>query len=557
MTVVRACVLPLVLYLVLRPENYGLTPNSLDPFFYTGYGINLDDMLAAGGLDRYYVTRWTLYMPVHLCTQVFGPLAGRLVLRLVLAAGVLLVLWRFGRRWNWTVHQQMLAGVVLLTMPMFVRAFFTDYFEYALVGYGLLLVMLCLRRRHTLWSAAAIGVLVAALLITNPFSVVIIAGPVSAAWWFGADTWRRRAQLVGSTIGAFVVVVVVGLLYFRWRYGLDNIYRPTIDFLGEAGRDPLSSKRLTWLGRYVWVFGPPIVGAVYLAIVRVRRAALDRTERLLLIMGAAQYCLHIMNQLTTGDGLEISYYWSSMYPVFGTLLVVGLARAAHDVRPAAVYVVLAAWITLLVVGVPQGLRLPHGVWFVLLMVVLLAGVVRMSQRTLFGAAAVVLLLLGWMHLGPPPYEAPVDEVNTSPRYDLLYRGADTGREAIYANGVWFIEQMDRVPNDEDAWFICSDGLGVLFFLMYGVASSGHGIDAALPPADAVALMLAEHDRDEPLRVAFLGSAAQVDEYVREWSRTLSPGTRVLDTSRGGPADLRLVVVAWDDVRDLEVSQASS
>jgi hypothetical protein len=53
-----------VLVWLLKPDLFGLVPNSLDPMFYTGYAINLDDALAAAGNRHYFVTRWTSYMPM-------------------------------------------------------------------------------------------------------------------------------------------------------------------------------------------------------------------------------------------------------------------------------------------------------------------------------------------------------------------------------------------------------------------------------------------------------------------------------------------------------------
>ena len=73
-----------VLALVLQPDLFGLVPNSLDPMFYTGYSINLDDALAAAGNRHYFVTRWSSYLPQYLSTQLFGPYWGRIILRLLM-----------------------------------------------------------------------------------------------------------------------------------------------------------------------------------------------------------------------------------------------------------------------------------------------------------------------------------------------------------------------------------------------------------------------------------------------------------------------------------------
>ena len=538
-------VLPVVLYVVLRPENYGLTPNSIDPLYYTGYAINLDDMLHAAGLGRYFVTRWTMYLPAHVLTLIFGPFGGRLMLRLLLAAAILTALWRLGRRWKWNIHQELLAGVVLLTMPMFVRAFFTDYFEYAVAAYGLLLVAVSLRVRQSAWSASAMGVLLAVVMIANPFSVVMAAAPICTALWFGVSSWRERWRMVAWVVGSFVAVVLFGLLYFRWGYGLDNIYRPTFEFLGNAPRDPLSATRLLWLGRYTWIYAPPIAVLAYVGIARIRRVRLDRTERLLIGMVAFQYFAHVVDQMTRGDGLEISYYWSGMYPVFGMLLAVGLAKAARGARPVLVYGAIVLWLAFLIRGVPHRLRLPHAVWFVLVVLVVLALAVAIARWSVFGGALVAVALIGWTHMGPPPYHPQsYGDLDTSPRYDLLFRQGPYGREDFYENGVWFVEQMDRVPNDADAWFVSADVLSGLYFFLYGIAVSHRGLSGDADITEAMMSMRAESSSDGPITVALLGPPAMMPDLVERWSSALPAATTVLDTTGGVADGLRLVVLTW-------------
>jgi len=197
-----AVILPLVLYLVLRPENYGLTPNSLDPVFYSGYATNFDDILNAVGGRHYFVSRWSSYLPMYLFSRVFGPFTGRLLWRLVMAAGILVTLWLFGRRHHWNRAQQFLIGVLVLTMPMFVRAFFTDYGEHFVVAFGIVLVCLCLRERQTIASTLAIGTVAALLVVANPIAVTAVGPPLVAC----------LLALPAAAAGAVIdVVVLLGL----------------------------------------------------------------------------------------------------------------------------------------------------------------------------------------------------------------------------------------------------------------------------------------------------------------------------------------------------------
>ena len=127
------------LYIVLRPENYGLTPNSLDPVFYSGYAINFDDVMNAVGARHYFVSRWSAYYPGYSPMRLRDPSSAACLLRLVLASGLLLGIWRFGHSRGWRRPQMVFIGILIITMPMFVRAFFTDYVEYMVVTLGLVL----------------------------------------------------------------------------------------------------------------------------------------------------------------------------------------------------------------------------------------------------------------------------------------------------------------------------------------------------------------------------------------------------------------------------------
>ena len=139
--------LPVGLFLILQPETYGVWPNPLDPFFYTGLGINFDDALAAGVDRHYFISRWSVYYPLYLTNAVAGPVFGRLLLRWMIAGAILWMLWR--SRPDWNAPQRLVTGTLVLSMPMFVRAFFTDYTEYAIIALTFGLVLLARSRNDT------------------------------------------------------------------------------------------------------------------------------------------------------------------------------------------------------------------------------------------------------------------------------------------------------------------------------------------------------------------------------------------------------------------------
>ena len=545
-TVSRALALSLVLYAVLRPENYSLVPNWLDPVFYTGYATNFDDLIHGVGQTHYFITRWSLYLPNYAATRVFGPIVGRLVVRLVLSTGILTATWRFGRRWKWSLAQEVLAGTVLVTTPMFVRAFFTDYSEYAVVAYGLLLVLLCLRARQSPWSVGAIGVLTGLLLIANPVTITVVAAPVAVAIWFGASTYRGRAAIAAGAVTAAVAIVVAGLVLFRWRYGIPNVYQPTIDFMRHPpGPDSLRSTRHEWLWKFTWLYGPPIVMVAYVGFARVRRVRLDRTEITALGLCAFQYAYQWFDQFVrNGDGLEISYYWSYIYPTFGVLLVIGVTRATAGQRSRVAVLITGLWIALLAFGVPDSLRLPDGAWFFLLAAAVVGAAVVVGVRSAPAGAAIVLGLVAWVHLAPSDYDpSAYHPYNVSPRYDLLYRQAGNLGERTLDEIVWFERQMDTVPNDAYASFAPLSFPASTVSGVYAPHIDGRLLDPASGTATMIQRALTGHPGGVPLVIALYGPPDDVGLLAEQFELQTTFGPPVLDNTHAGGLGFRLVVLS--------------
>jgi hypothetical protein len=223
----------IIVALVLKPDLFGLIPNSLDPMFYTGYSINLDDTLAAGGNGHYFVTRWSSYLPQYFMCQIFGPYWGRIALRLFMLAIISEVFWRIGKRFRFTPSSRVAAFMLVIFMPMFVRAFTTDYQEYASLFYGVLLASIVFTQKQTFKWCAGFGVLSALLAISNPFNsgIIVLAGIV---WVVREFTLKQIPQLVPKilvSVLASFATILLGYVWFRYHYGIENIYKPTLDFI--------------------------------------------------------------------------------------------------------------------------------------------------------------------------------------------------------------------------------------------------------------------------------------------------------------------------------------
>jgi hypothetical protein len=548
-TVGAALALPLALYVVLRPENYGLTPNTLDPFFYTGYAINFDDIMNAVRGRHYLVSRWSAYYPGYIADALAGPFVGRLLLRLVLAAAILLSIWGMGRRWQWTRAQQLLIGVLVLTMPMFVRAFFTDYVEYMVVALGICLVAICLRERQTALSAAISGALAALIVVANPIAITSIVLPLAVCVLLGGRRVRDKAFIAAVIAGAGAVVVMGGLVIFRWRYGIDNVYQPSIDFIRNyRGRDLLKSPRREWLWHFTWLFATPIVLVSAAGLAWRRSVRFERVEVVAFAMAGLQYLYQWLDQFVRdGDGLEISYYWSFAYPTFAVAFAVFIGRLTRTISSVPLVIGSLAWILFLLIGVPDAFRLPAGVGFAIVALVAVGGVIAVCRRSTVAALAIVVGLVGWTQIGAPRYDpSSYFQFNMSPRYDDLFRMAGDISEMAYREAVWFEEQMDTIANDASTSFVVLGNWSSNIVGLYAPHVVGHMVPVDPETGRLSRVGIAEIRTGSRPIVAVLGPPGDVATMIATFPEDLGVGSLLLDVTHASALGYRLVVYDMPD-----------
>lgn len=323
-TLVRmSCWLLLVIVLskILRPDLYGLVPNVLDPVFYTGYSINLDDVISASGTDHYFVTRWPSYLPAHFFSWMFGPYWGRLALRLLMIVVLAELAWRLLAQLKCSRVSRFLSMAIVLTTPMFVRAFTTEYSEYYLIWAGLLVLVLSFGSTHTTTRTLLIGSLITSIVITNPTSSFLCL--LALANYFVSlrsdkNLKALRWHLVYLALSV-LVVIGFGYFYFRIRYGLPNIYQPTIDYLTSyrpPKEDGWRAPDRVWLTYFGWIYLPIIL--VLAAFFRLQKEKSEYTNTLwrCSVLSLATYGFHALIETLSGHALETSYYWSQLLPQF-------------------------------------------------------------------------------------------------------------------------------------------------------------------------------------------------------------------------------------------------
>ncbi|MEZ5225002.1 MAG: hypothetical protein R2743_26160 [Ilumatobacteraceae bacterium] len=544
----------LALYVVLRPENYALTPNSLDPVFYTGYSINFDDVLNAVGDRHYFVSRWSAYLPMYVADMVFGPVAGRLLWRLVLAVALVVALWSLGRRWSWTIAQRLLVATVVLSTPMFVR---------------LLLRLRGVPRRRTRDRARVSRVEGVPSLVerrgvrcpgrsgvrrepdldhdARPRRPVLRRRRRSRVW--------ERVWLVTVVSVTALAVVLAGLLLFRWNYGIENVYQPSIDFVRRYQAPPVDhwkSPRFEWLEKYTWLYAAPLI-LVTSAVLAIRRAVrFDRFEVAALSLCAAQYAYQWFDQFVRGGyGLELSFYWSFSLPPYLVALAVVVGRLSMGVPAKHLAAVAGAWIVLLAIGVPTALELPPGIWLVPLAVVVTAAAVTTSARWGGVALAAILGLTAWMQVGAPAYDPTAYWfLNTSPRYDQVFRRAGSQSELMFHESIWFADEMDRIVNDASTSFVALGGWSKSIVGLYAPHVVGRVVTLTDDGRRLSEIAKAEVKSGSRPIVAVFGPRREVADMLSTFPSDLGVGTVLLDETHDSALGYRLVVYAMPDATRL-------
>lgn len=542
---VVAVSLPVVLFVALRPERFGLTPNSLDPFFYTGYATNFDDILREVGDSHYFVTRWSVYSPGRVFGWFVGPYWGRIAVRWLVATLILLSLWHLGRRWSWTRSTELLIGVVALTMPIFARAFMTDYTEWLFSSVGIILVCQCLETRSVWWRSLLIGTLGALIVIANPFGVSIILWP-GLIYVINASRIGKHAvlQTVFGFAG-FAGTILAGLLVYRLFYDIPNVYQPSIDFTRQIQdvRDPLKSPRLTWMGAFTWIYAPLLLLAVCtLGPVRNRLRQFQMSASIL-VMLTMQYAFQVWDQfIRDGNGLEISYYWSFITPAF--VVALALLLGAYDWTYRSAAIVLAIWLTILTTFSLGDVSLPAGWAFIAIAVGTFISIAVISSHHLhLGLACTLAALLIWQ-VGSPGYDPfSYHDFNMDPHYNRVFFERNSIADQSFQEAVWLEDRLDELPSDVDVSFYAR-GQAIFIVGIYGPHVTGMIINDLTAQAFRlrVALGLAG-------LVVVYGPEDQVTGALDVLGDYSTTGNTLMDSVNPGGLAYRLVVKDYSTVTE--------
>ena len=525
--------LPLAVFVALRPDWY-FQENTLDPYFYTGYAQNLGDVVAISRQIHYFVSRWTLYAPNRLFYRLFGPERGYLLLRWIAASIISACVIALGRRF-WRSWDTAALCVFALISPMLLRTVLTDYSDAVTVPLGIVAICVASLHPDCRLTAGVVGVCAASIAIANPVAGTVVIWLIPG-WLWAVRSWRRRTELAGIAVGAGVVVVLFGWAFFRYRYGLSNLYKPTFEFLSKNASldDPLKSPRLWWMGYRIWIYLPLIVLAAWWHLAARGEVVFATAERTILTTCAFQYGFQIWFQFGRhGSTLEIPYYWSLMVPalLLSVVVVAGkLARQAH-------HLALTTTVAALVVGVlvwrhetPE----IYSSWLDALIVVGGAGYVwyRFPQRTQRFAACALLVVVFTFQVGAPrPEPALPGERRVEQLYDRVFDESGSAGVDGYRAATWFSDQLKVLGRDRlrATYFWVGGGHAAQMAAMYSAHISGHLMTATPGEEDSFGLnrdftYAVEHEQINV--VAMLGSPSDIAIMMKNLA-TLRPGFEVI------------------------------
>lgn len=322
--IIGLLLLPLLAFFVMRfvPINQN---GFLDPYVYTGYIHDFKELLARYGLT-YYSVRFGMIAPARWFTELFGPEAGYLTFRYVLASIAGMPLYYMVKR-RFSRPVAVLTVVALLTSPYFARAVLWDYPDAAGVPYLVAAISLfLLDDRPSFWRDAAAGAFTAMAVNSNFFEVALF-GIFGGLWLCCFLAFRRPlgdlARRVGSVAVGGLIVFVLGCVYYWHALGRPtNIFYPTLGMalsLARGGAQQWHTADPDWITMQIHVLIPVVLGICCIAVIRWRRFTF--IGLLVLGFGLASTGFYYIEQfLLNSDILQLFYYFSYLIPAVFLML---------------------------------------------------------------------------------------------------------------------------------------------------------------------------------------------------------------------------------------------
>jgi Dolichyl-phosphate-mannose-protein mannosyltransferase len=459
---------PAAAALVLRLRL--MAPSDLpDPALHTSYIVEARDVfmryswLAGEGRLR-EGGRVGFLVPARLAYLAFGAVPGFFVTRYVFALIAVGPVYLLLRR-LYSPAAGVAGIVVVLSSPVIVTAWGTDYPDSAVVSYALgamaCLVMPCSPRWRRAWLAAA-GVLITLAVWSHMVAVPLVGAALAA--WLGVRLVRERAGLPGDlAVLAGVAAAVTGLLVLASAVvlGHANFFALTWEGYRLLSQPSLTAQNHSahwqWAPYVAYLLAPPaVVGAFAVAVIR--RGHAVRTPVLMVgVMAATQVAAYALLQFAGSvQVLEQHYFSSTLWAGVCLAFAVTLAELARPLwdRP------LARWLPAAVlVAVPLAYEaaphvpafgwLPFGA-IVAAAVIIAAAVARacarIGQRAVAAAATALALVVFAgaalvLTVAPIPHHRPLPDTATKHDPAPAYASALGGSATTYIDSYRIITAL--------------------------------------------------------------------------------------------------------------------
>ena len=296
----------------------------IDPYVYTGYINNFEDLFQRYGVT-YYGVRFGLIAPAELAAAVFGPVGGYFVLRYafgLIAAGPFYVLVR--QRFGAPVA---IASVsLLLTSPYFARALLWDHPDASGVPFLFAAVCLFLIEHHRRWLLDSCAALCAGLAI---HSNVFVAAPLAvfaATWALLSLAWRRDVRAVATRLVVLAsgigVITGVAWAYYRWRVNVTDMFSITINKsveLASGGMIEWRTPGIEWVSHQWHVLTPVVLSLLALLVRGKRRVGFHEAVMWATAVTVTAF-FYVVQFGLGGNSLELFYYFSYLLPFVFLLL---------------------------------------------------------------------------------------------------------------------------------------------------------------------------------------------------------------------------------------------
>jgi hypothetical protein len=326
---------------------------SIDPYVYTGYIHNFQDLIDRYGAT-YYGVRFAHILPARALSALVGAIPGYLIWRylVVLAGSVpfyVLLRQRYGRPLAMTMV------TVLVTSPFLARTVLWDYPTATAIP--CLLGAVCLfqieHRRRRLLDLAA-GLLAGMTIHSNVFGIAplgIYVGAYGVACVVSGSSFRVLAgRLAWFAVGP-IVLTAAGWLYYgsllnRWDIWSSTVY--VVDVLVKGGFALWRTPDPAWVTRE-WAVLTPLLLTVLALVASVGKRISIQAVALGIGAACAAGLLYVHQFLLNGNTLEIPNYFSYALPSVFLLLALVVA-AIWERSPPGVRIVSGSILIVCAIG---------------------------------------------------------------------------------------------------------------------------------------------------------------------------------------------------------------